>query len=260
MYDLVIQVVNYKTKSYLLDCLANVFNDLKSSKLNYLVTVLDNNSGDDLSELERLYSRKLTSYKSDTNLGFGGGHNLLAKKVQAKYLLLLNPDTKITEPRTIERLFDRLHYFKAQVIGPRLVTGSNNIQQRWDHGELRGIRAWTALNIGRSYWKERRESANAAWVSGAVFLIDKNLFDRLGGFDENFFLYKEEEELCWRIRAEGGKIIYDPTISVFHHAGVSAKKEDHIGASTKYFIQKHFENKASYRIALILSRFFPPQV
>lgn len=252
MRDLVIQIVNYKTKKYLLDCLATVFRDLQDTKLSYLVTVLDNNSGDDLSDLGKLYPHKLACYKSDKNLGFGGGHNLLAKKVQAKYLLILNPDIKIIEPRTIESLVARANKYKAQIFGPRLVT-NKGLSQWWDHGELHGLLAWIALNNGLSYWKEQSRPIEVAWVSGAVFLMEKELFHELGEFDENFFLYDEELDLCWRAREGGAKIFYDPTISVLHRGGVVARREDHLPASRNYYIKKHLKNKPTYPIARALN-------
>jgi GT2 family glycosyltransferase len=105
---------------------------------------------------------------------------------------------------------------------------------------LQGWKAWLTLNSGNSYWRERKEMVAAAWVSGAAFLIEKKWFDDLGGFDENFFLYKEEEERCWRLRDLGGKVVCDPTVSVFRHVGVVAKKAEHMRKSTDYFLHKHF--------------------
>jgi GT2 family glycosyltransferase len=139
------------------------------------------------------------------------------------------------------------------VIGPRLITPKGTTQW-WDHGELQGLRAWIALNAGHSYWHKQTTLTNVAWVSGAVFLIRKNLFDELGGFDEHFFLYKEEEELCWRLRAKGRKVFYDPTITVFHHGGVVAKKSEHMQKSVDYFLQKHFSKQLTYAFLKLLNK------
>jgi GT2 family glycosyltransferase len=93
-----------------------------------------------------------------------------------------------------------------------------------------------------------------AWVCAAVFLVRKESFDRLGGFDENFFLYKEEEDLCLRLLAEGGRVIYDPSIAVLHHGGVVAKKSQYMRASADYFLKKHFHGRIGYPVFWVISK------
>ncbi len=183
-----IQIVNYKTKSYLLDCLASIVADLKKFNGEYSIAVLDNASGDNLSDIRASFPqlKKLEIYQGENNLGFGGGHNFLSRKNDAKFILLLNPDTKIIEPFTVERLIKRAVESRSQVVGPRLLT-SEGATQCWDHGELHGFRAWIGLNLGGNYWHEQKKATEVAWVSGAVFLIEKKWFDDLNGFDEHFF-------------------------------------------------------------------------
>ncbi len=249
-----IQIVNYKTKSYLAECLASLSDDLATFQEDYSVAILDNASGEDLSDIPARFPKlaNIEIVQGEKNLGFGRGHNMLARRGEAEHLLLLNPDTKITEPKTIERLLARART-GADVVGPRLIT-SQGSTQRWDHGELRGMRAWIALNSGNSYWHEQNVPTDVAWVSGAVLLIRKSRFDELDGFDERFFLYKEEEELCWRLREKGGRVLYDPTITVFHHGGVVAKKSEHMQKSVGYFLQKHFSHRWSYPLLKLLNK------
>lgn len=250
-----IQIVNYKTKSYLLDCLTSIAADMENFDGEYSMAILDNASGDNLSDIRALSPqfKKFEIYQGENNVGFGGGHNFLSQKSDAKYILLLNPDTKIIEPRTIERLIEQAIEFEAQVIGPRLIT-SKDITQQWDHGELHGFRAWIGLNSGNSFWREQKKVTEVAWVSGAAFLIEKKWFDDLKGFDERFFLYKEEEELCWRLRKKGGKVVYDPTITIFHYGGVVAKKSEHMQKSVDYFLDKHFRYRFGYRFFKLLNK------
>ncbi len=252
MDDVRIQIVNYKTKKYLIECLTTLVEDLRGTKLAYTIAILDNASGDDLTDIPRMFpNAHIEISKSEKNGGFGYGHNILARSGEARYLLILNPDTKITEPHTLERLVSSAEHLKAQVVGPRLVNGEGKVQH-WDYGGLHGWKAQIALRSGGSYWKESDRLIEAAWVSGAAFLIEKEWFDRLGGFDENFFLYKEEEELCWRLRAEGGHVFYNPGITILHYGGVVAKKADHIQHSTKYFLRKHFKKRPGYYVTTLL--------
>lgn len=243
MDDLRIQIVNYKTKKYLLDCLRSLVADLAPDNLRYSIGILDNASGDDLSDIPFLFpGQPIEIVASNENIGFGAGHNLLASGANARFLLLLNPDTKIVEPKTVSRMMESAGQFSAQIIGPRLVT-LHGSTQRWDHGELEGLCARIAARWGKSYWKKMVRALRVAWVSGAVFLIEKSWFDRMGGFDEKFFLYKEEEDLCLRTRQAGGVIIYNPTITVFHYGSVVAKKSEHIKKSSEYFAEKHRRHK-----------------
>jgi GT2 family glycosyltransferase len=248
-----IQIVNYRTKSYLVDCLRTLFSSLEVQPIHYTVAILDNASGDDLTDLAGLFrEQELEVHHGTRNIGFGAGHNFLAKRGDADYLFLVNPDTQFPEPETPQKLLQRARAAGVQVIGPRLVTRKGRTQ-RWDHGELEGWPARVALASGNSYWRKRSHPAEAAWVSGAAFMIEKSWFERLGGFDEKFFLYKEEEELCWRLRALGGKVLYDPTLSVMHHSGVVARRSEHLRQSTDYFLQKHFFASRGYRAFRLLN-------
>ncbi|KKU53431.1 MAG: Glycosyl transferase group 2 family protein [Candidatus Moranbacteria bacterium GW2011_GWE2_47_10] len=224
MPDVSIQIVNYKTKKYLLKCIEDVLRDLRHSDLDYVINVLDNDSGDDLSDLKKIFGSddKINIYYSDKNLGFGGGHNFLSKKNKSEYLLLMNPDVEIIEKESIRRLMNEGKKVNVAVMGPKLIDRNGNVQI-WDHGELFGFRAWIANNAGSSFWRNRNDMGEVAWVSGAVFLIKSDVFEKAGGFDENFFLYKEEEDLCISIRKLGEKIFYNPEIRFMHISSVVAR-------------------------------------
>lgn len=251
--DIRIQVVNYRTKAFLLECLRTLACSLGKTEIRYIVAILDNASGDDLSDLKSQFPElPLEVHESAQNLGFGAGHNFLARQAEARYLFLVNPDTQFLQPQIPQRLFRQALETGAQVIGPRLVTHKGRTQ-KWDHSECEGWLARIALATGNGYWRERNCPVEAAWVAGAACMIEKAWFERLGGFDEKFFLYKEDEELCWRLRALGGRVLYDPTLSVMHHGGVVARKSEHLRQSTDYFLQKHFHARPGYRAFRLLN-------
>jgi len=77
--------------------------------MKYSISILDNNSNDNLSELQNAFNKKISFYFSNKNLGFRGGDNYLSKKNNTKYLLILNLDIEIIEPKTIQRLFERIN-------------------------------------------------------------------------------------------------------------------------------------------------------
>jgi GT2 family glycosyltransferase len=248
---LAVQVVNYKTRTYLERCLASVVADL--GELPSEIHVLENASGDDLSALA---SSRCTVHVSERNLGFGGGHNLLASHTDAQYLLILNPDVEFVEPGTARRLLACIARPGVAIVGPKLLT-SDGEAQRWDHGRLHGLRAQISYRGGASYWRDTSEPTDVAWVSGAVMLVEHAAFDRVGGFDERFFLYKEDEDLCLRVREAGGRISYEPSIAVRHFGSVVADRSDELGRATEYFVAKHFPNRRRQRAYAAAHRLLP---
>ena len=231
--DLAVQVVNYRTRRQLEPCLDSVVADL--GDLSARVFVLDNASGDDLSELAARHP-SVAFETAEANLGFGAGHNRLATRHDAAALLLLNPDTRFVEPDTAARLLRALDGVAA--VGPQLVSAGGEVDVR-DHGELRGFRARVAQAAGHSHYRRRDAPADVAWVSGAACLVARTWFDHVGGFDPGFFLFKEEEDLFLRIRRAGGRVRYEPSVRVRHDGGVVASRDEYLAASVARFADKH---------------------
>ena len=239
--DVAIQIVNYRTRAHLEECLPTVLADAPGAR----VLVLDNASGDDLSELAARHP-EVEFVDGERNLGFGAGHNLLAARHDAAALLLLNPDTRIVEPRTVERMAGALGG-DVHAVGPRLVSASGEWDPR-DHGELDGFRARVAQAAGTSHYRRRSEPADAAWVSGAACLVARHAFDAVGGFDPGFFLYKEEEDLFLRIRHAGGRVRYLPSVTVRHDGAAVASRELHLPDSAARFADKHIRSRVQRRV------------
>ncbi len=245
--QLAVQVVNYRTRSYLERCVATVVADLQASGMVYEINLLDNASGEDLSDLAARIPACQT-FSAPTNLGFGGGHNLLASKTEARYLLILNPDVEFMFPDTTRRLLDAvMNGPSVTAAGPRVVA-ENGAPQPYDHGRLRGLRAQIALRGGHSYWHETSAAQDVAWVSGAALMVEHAAFDAISGFDENFFLYKEDEDLCLRLRRIGGQIRYEPAVVVLHHGSVVAERRAELNRASTYFSAKNFPNRRSQRL------------
>lgn len=237
--QLAVQIVNYRTRSLLERCLDTVVADLAASRLSYEINLLDNDSDEDLDDLSHSI-RSCRAFAAPRNLGFGGGHNLLASKATASYLLILNPDTEFVSPNTAENLLRVLREEDgAAVAGPKLLTPAA-IAQPYDHGRLHGVRAQIALRGGHSYWRETDRRQEVAWVSGAALLVERGAFEAVGGFDDRLFLYKEDEDLCLRLRQAGERIIYEPGIRVMHHGSVVADPRDGLARATSYYFAKHF--------------------
>jgi N-acetylglucosaminyl-diphospho-decaprenol L-rhamnosyltransferase len=244
---LAVQIVNYRTRAYLERCLASVLGDLQGGELSYEINLLDNDSGEPLDDLAAAHAR-VSADAAPHNLGFGAGHNRLAARSDADYLWLLNPDTELGEPRTAARLLTALRDSPgARAVGPRLLA-ADGTPEPYDHGRLHGARAQIALRGGHSYWRATDARREVAWVNGAALLIERAAFTELGGFDEGLFLYKEEEDLCLRLRATGATVVYVPDVSVGHVGRVVADPGRWRPQSERYFIAKHLTDGPARRM------------
>ncbi|MBV9802877.1 MAG: glycosyltransferase family 2 protein [Solirubrobacterales bacterium] len=239
-----VQIVNYRTRRYLERCIETAVADLGGSGPAYEINLLDNASGEDLADLAARFSAVRASV-APSNVGFGGGHNLLARETEAPYLLILNPDVELRGPGTIARLLDVVAGdVRVSAAGPKLIMADGR-PQPYDHGRLHGARAAIAIKGGHSYWRATDVRQEVAWVSGAAMLVKRAAFMAVGGFDERLFLYKEDEDLCLRMRAAGGVIVYEPGVVMGHHGSVVADRESELTGASSYFFAKHYEGRRS---------------
>jgi hypothetical protein len=242
--DLAVQIVNFNTKAHLAPCLDSVVAALSRSGFSGRVLVLENGSDDDLRDLAPTFGDSVEWHESAVNLGFGGGHNRLAQATRSRYLCFVNPDVVMPgDADVLGALVRACADPDVAVAGPMLV-GSDGAPQRWDHGELHGMRARISNGAGEAYWRERHDRADVAWVSGACMMIERESFAAAGGFDERYFLYKEEEDLCLRIRRAGGRVRYEPAVRVSHIGSVVAERRpEHFRPSIDHYLRKNFPGR-----------------
>ncbi|WP_460798512.1 glycosyltransferase family 2 protein [Microbacterium sp. GXF0217] len=156
-----------------------------------------------------------TVLKPDTNLGFGAGMNLAATAAidqGAEVLVLLNPDAFLREDG-VERLVDAVADASGDVLVAPLVVRpdgghfSSTMEVNLADGSLR------RLVDGRAF------PESATWVSGACFAVGVDLWQRIGGFDDDYFLYWEDVDLSVRVARSGGRIVFDESIVAVHSPG-----------------------------------------
>lgn len=198
------------------------------------VIVADNAS--DPERLAWLKSRheRIRVIPNDQNVGFAAGVNLAARQSSSPFLLLLNPDAVVQGPvvRVLEQWLQQ--HPDTGVAGPRVVNPDGSVQ-----ASARRFPGISAALGGRSTWLTARFPNNwlsrqhllgrtatapldVDWVAGSCFMTTRAAFDRAGGFDEGFFLYWEDADYCYRLKALGLKTTYVPTVIVNHAGGHSA--------------------------------------
>lgn len=236
-------IVNYKSEHYLYKCVASILDRLEN-KIDFEIIIVNNDAAASLPKFQEA-SDRITLVQSKKNLGFGGGSNLGAAQARGEILLFLNPDAELQSDNIAEvcRLFDSPQ--SAGIVGS-LILDKNMAVQPWSAGyeiSLKNlIRNNLSLAKSARIWNSPTK-ISADWVSGTALFIKKKLFSGLNGFDESFFMYFEDMDLCRRARQAGYPVIYYPSFRVSHAGGMSYgnrlnQKNDYYLSQEKYF-KKH---------------------
>ena len=232
--DVAVQVVNYRTRRHLRRACRPCSPTSPAAASTHRVLVLDNASGDDLSELAAAHP-EVEFETAERNLGFGAGHNLLAARHDAAALLFLNPDTRFIEPRTVARLLAALRRRRRGGRPAARVAPSGEVDPR-DHGELHGFRARVAQAAGDSHYRRRDEPADVAWVSGAACLVARARVRRGRRLRPGLLpLQGGGGPVPAHPPARAAACCYLPTVRVRHDGGVVASRDEHLPASVARF-------------------------
>lgn len=200
------------------------------------VWVVDNASPDGSGALlaQRFAAARVAVLQQPRNLGFGGACNVAARSAAARYLFFLNSDAR-AEPACAGVLRQRLEgEARTGIVAPDVRQAGSGARQHDTQGDLPG--AW---EIVTRRTRCHRDTENPGWVSGVAFMARREEFLALGGFDESFFLYFEDVDLCRRYRLQGFEIARELGARVVHHGGRSQRsrrlqKRDYDASQDRY--------------------------
>lgn len=242
MLELSVQIVNYKTKDFLKNCIDSVASNCEQAGVSYKILILDNNSGDNLEDLEKDYvGDKVEFFYSQKNGGFGAGQNLLAAKTDSKYILALNPDTTMVEG-AIRKLFD---FMEARtdvgLCGPRVTDA-----HFWSHKRYFWPQIFKIKHFFERFFKikilKKINILEFNPILGVAMFFRRSAFEKVGGFDENLFLYFEDGDICNSLKKAGYKIffIYDAVVNHIHKQRTIPDEEfsKYFNKSMEYFYKK----------------------
>ncbi len=204
--DVTVVVVTYNSAH----CLPGLSGGLQTMRN---IIVVDNASDDDLQTQLPLTLPQASLLRNARNLGFGAANNRALAQVTTPYALLLNPDCLPTK-EFLDGLFQAAaEYPDAAIIAPHLIrrNGTPEVSYRWPatHWDSRGPKADGPCCVG--------------FVCGAVMLLNMDVMKRIGFFDETFFLYYEDEDLCQRVFLAGQQIVVVPEVEITHLSRGSVK-------------------------------------
>ncbi|MEX0597368.1 MAG: glycosyltransferase family 2 protein [Candidatus Paceibacterota bacterium] len=206
-------IVSYNSLKFLTDCVNSI---IKHTSGEYEIVIVDNNSGENLDEIQNLSTKKIKIIYSDKNTGFGSGVNLGATKTTGDWLCIINPDTHIQGDIHKLSTIDK----NTKVIGIALVNQEKQIQA-YQYGDFPTPQS-LIHNTAKKIWQNpTQDSISVDWVSGGSLCVETSLFRELLGFDERFFMYYEDIDLCRRVRQAGHNIEWTQQITIWHYEGGS---------------------------------------
>jgi GT2 family glycosyltransferase len=257
-----IVIVSYNVREYLDACIQSIYHAAAKFAGDIEVIVFDNDSRDGTLTLLKPRYPEIIWLKSDRNLGFGTGCNRGAAVASQDLLLFLNPDTLVSED-TFQVMWE---FMRAQehvgVAGCKIVNRDGSLQLACKRSfPSPQVAAYKFMGLSTLFPKSRvfgkynltfldeNKTHEVDAVSGSFMCIKADLFRAVGGFDEDFFMYGEDLDLCFRIKTLGKRNFYHPSTTAIHFKGESAKSKPfrsflYFYESMVIFSKKHFELRA----------------
>lgn len=245
-------IVSYNTSDLLSACLKSLERELANSRLTGQaeIFVVDNNSRDGSSDMVKTEFPQVCLIQNTENLGFGRANNRAIERAKGDYLFFLNPDAEICQGATAVMLDFMKKNPDIGLAGTALIFPDGSPQP----------------SVEKTYPGARYAAADLqnlpgdiAWVMGASMIARAGLIKRIGGFDERFFLYGEDIDLCLSVRKDGFAVGYIPDAVIIHHEGQSEKNslplhvfEKKMAAAILFF-KKHYSEKSRKTIRNIQS-------
>ena len=265
--ELSIIIVNYNVKEFL----QNLVHSLQKavSIINHEIIVVDNASDDGSVEFIREKFPQITLIVNQTNLGFSKANNAALKIAKGKFILLINPDTIVSED-TITKMIEFLNeHPDAGLAGCKILNPDGSLQlacRRSFPGPWTSFCKVTGLStlfpkskLFAKYnltYLDENSTYEVDAISGSFMMMKREAYEKVGGFDEQFFMYGEDLDLCYRIQKNGYKVYYYPGTQIIHYKGESTKRSSLDETNIFYdamhlFVKKHF---SSFYLAEIILR------
>jgi len=257
--DLSIIILNYNTKDLTIECLNSFVDQYKQEldRAQFEIILVDNASTDgSLEALKKLKIIGLKIVESKENLGFSKGCNLGTKNATGEYLLFLNSDTEIKDQGFVKMLDYIKKNENVGILGGALKNENGTSQS--SAGKFYNLLNLFLMLIGLERLGFLRESPKFTkqvdWVSGACLMIKRKVFEKIGKFENDLFMYGEDMELCFRAGTKGFKTYFYPEITLFHKERGSSNRTFAILNIYKaiLFFYKQYKPTWQYQVARFL--------
>ncbi len=256
--DLSIVILNYKTRGLVKMCLRGLLN--VPTRFAREIIVVDNASYDGTPEMVAREFPQVRIIASETNTGFGGGNNVGIASATGRYVIIMNPDIVV-----LDDALDRLVTFMDQnpdvgFVGPRLSNPDGSVQYSCYRFPTPMTPVYRRTPLGRTArgkvalrdylmtdW-DHAETRDVDWLLGACIMMRREVLQKIGLFDDRFFLYFEDTDLCRRVWEAGYRVVYFPDSRIIHyHRRESSGSvfslftnwiaREHVKSGIKYFLK-----------------------
>ncbi len=252
-------IVNYNNSDVLNDCLESIYKTVDG--IEFEIIVIDNSLKDNGIESIKKKFPEIKLIKNNKNVGFSRANNQAFKISEGDILLFLNPDIVLAEGAVTNMVTYLKSHKEIGVLGPKILNMDETLQYSCRSFPY----VWTGLFnryslitklFPNNYFTtkylltdfDHNDVREVDWVSGSCMMISKDIFKKVGSFDENYFLFNEDVDLCKNMINIGHKTVYYPFAKVYHRITSSNNKVDpniiikrHIGMSY-YFKKHHYKN------------------
>lgn len=259
--DLSISIVNYNTGNLLSNCLNSIIKN--THLIIYEIIVVDNNSTDNSINQIKINFPNITIIENKENFGFTRANNQAFKEAKGRYFLLLNPDTLVLDGALDKMVAYLDTNSEVGIVGSKILDGKGEIKReawnwkfpnllayildplcrfKFQYKLLKFIWPKNNLNIFDAF-RDYNKTQEVDWVCGCCLMIRSPLWHELEGMDEEFFMYSEELDLCFRAKKKGWRVMYYPDTEIIHFGGegimTPGKKIEEL-KSGYLFIRKHY--------------------
>ncbi|MEM4429810.1 MAG: glycosyltransferase family 2 protein, partial [Thermofilaceae archaeon] len=245
-------ILNWNGGDYLLRCVKSVLeSDYPKNLLE--VVVVDNGSTDGSAEAVKKVYPQIKLIKNKKNLGYCLGNNIGIKNAKGELIILLNNDT-IVDKHWIKEILKKVKDPEVGIVGCKLYFPGTKIIQSIGFRE-KFLGYWESIGAGQIDVGQFDNIEEVDYVSGAALAVKREVLERIGLLDPNFYAYSEDIDLCYRARRSGYKVVTSNAI-VYHYGSLSwsrfpLKKMYLIMRNRIYFIRKHYSPKALIKFIFI---------
>ncbi|HEX8551502.1 MAG TPA: glycosyltransferase family 2 protein [Abditibacteriaceae bacterium] len=254
--DLSVVILNWNACDFLVDALRSIVSQNWRRAIE--IIVVDNNSQIDKSvETVRREFPEITLIAHNENIGFARGNNLGFEKARGRHILFLNPDT-IVHDGALDALCDWMDaHPDVGACGPKLLNTDGSLQpscrafpsvgagffRNTFLGRMFPSNPWTRAYLMEGFTHDKE--ADVDWLSGSALCVRREAFEKIGGWDADYFMYCEDVDLCFRLKEAGFRRVYVPSATITHHIGASsdwaqgAMIRQHHGSMLLFF-RKHY--------------------
>ena len=233
MTDISVIIVTYNPGITVLQCINSIPVDIKDSPVE--IILVDNNSSD--GTIDKVYEAfpRVNTISSEANLGYGAGNNVGFKHSSGKFITIMNPDVVLRDGALEKMIAFMMANSDVGIVGPRTYdnTGKTTSTARKNYTVLRLLGTYLGISqiIKRIMHGDKsisrrqfEEPMTVDWLQGSTLMIRREVYEALGGFDENFFLFMEDVDLCARARELGWRVVYLPSAEVEHIGSESVSR------------------------------------